>query len=194
MADNSLIARVRDRALTRPWLLAAPLLAMLTQGFIGAMPYTTGFLALKFLLTALTTSMVTALFAELWLGDGRGVDARRCAALFAVYILPYPLLMVFGIVSAKIVFRLTSAEAATTASAAAIYGLVGLGKVAALMLGAASSLAAARRAEAGSAWRALGQGFGDAARGAGFLVPAMIAVWVVQEACIFLSAQLAPPS
>ena len=72
-----LLPEVRDRALKRPWLLVPPLLGLLGQNVLGLLsPGAPGAMALKTVLSALFTVAVTTLFAELWLGDGKTVEAE----------------------------------------------------------------------------------------------------------------------
>lgn len=182
MADNLLLA-VRDRALKRPWLLAPPALGAALFGAVSPWGGSGGVLG-ALLLTALTTSAVTAVFAELWLGDGARIDPLRALGTWSIYLIPYPLLLAAGGLGARVAYG--------SDSRLLIYAMLGLSKIAALLLGAASSLAAARRDETRGLWSALRLGFGSAARGAAFLLPAMAAVWVVQEFTVYLAGALAP--
>ncbi len=183
MADIPLIRAVRDRALARPWLLAPPALGAALFGAVSPWDGAGGVLG-ALLLTALTTSAVTAVFAELWLGDGARVDPVRAAGTWSIYLIPYPLLLVVGGIGARVAYGADSKFL--------IYAMLGASKVAALLLGAASSLAVARRDETRGVWRALGLGFGSAARGAAFLLPAMTAVWAVQECAVYVAGALLP--
>ena len=89
-----LLTEVRDRALKRPWLLAPPLLGLLAQNIASLLGG--GSVAVQMLLLATLTSGVTALFAELWIGDGWSVKPSRLADAWKLFVLPYPLLLVFG--------------------------------------------------------------------------------------------------
>ncbi|MCR4296171.1 MAG: hypothetical protein NUW21_11605, partial [Elusimicrobia bacterium] len=89
MTAGLLLTEVRDRALARPWLLVPPLLGMLGQNVLSLLsPGAPGSMAVKSLLAVALTVAVTALFAELWLGDGRSVDPKRLVRAGALYAIP----------------------------------------------------------------------------------------------------------
>ncbi|PIR19159.1 MAG: hypothetical protein COV48_03515, partial [Elusimicrobia bacterium CG11_big_fil_rev_8_21_14_0_20_64_6] len=143
-----LLSEIRDHALARPWLLVPPLLGILSQNVLSFLsPGMAGAVALKVILTALMTVAVTTLFAELWLGDGKSVSPERLVQTGTLFIIPYPLLLVFGAVTAPLVYWILRADVSQTVSTGALYLVLALGKLAAFAAGTVSSLAAARRAE-----------------------------------------------
>lgn len=189
----SLLTEVRDRALTRPWLLAPPLLGLFGQNLLLLLsPGAPGAMVMKMLLTALMTAAVTALFAELWLGDGWSVTPGRVAGAWKLFLLPYPLLLVFGFLTTPLVYWLLHAELSDYAKMGGISFVLGLGKLAAFFLGAVSSIALYRREESSGALGALWLGARTIAANAGFFLLMMGGLWLFQEACVFLANALAP--
>lgn len=188
-----LVNEVRDRALKRPWLLAPPLLGLLGQNVLALLsPGEPGAVALKTLLAALLTVAVTTLFAELWLGDGRSVDPGRLVETGAVFVLPYPLLLVFGVMTTPFVYWILRADVSQAVSTGALYLVLATGKLAAFALGALSSIAAARRRESAGALGALLLGARALWANLGFFFLLLAGFWVFQEACVFLARSLAP--
>ncbi len=185
-----LLVEVRDRALKRPWLLLAPLLGLLGQNLISLLP--PGAVALKILLAALMTAAVTTFFAELWLGDGKSVDPGRFVETGTVFLLPYPLLLLFGGVTAPLVYWILRADVPQAASLGALYLIIAAGKLAAFAAGALSAIAAVRRRESAGAFGALRLGVRTLWANRGFFCFALIGFWVFQEACAFLARSLAP--
>ncbi len=185
-----LLIEIRDRALTRPWLLFVPLLGLLGQNLLSLL--SPGAVALKILLAALMTAAVTTLFAELWLGDGKSVNPGRFIETGTLFILPYPLLLVFGGVTAPLVYWILRADVPQAASLGALYLLIAAGKLAAFAAGAASSIAAARRRESVGALGALRLGVRTLWENLGFFCVALVGFWIFQEACAFLARSLAP--
>ena len=186
----TLLEEVRDRALRRPWLLAPPLLGLLAQNVASLLGG--GSVALRMLLTAALTSAVTALFAELWLGDGGSVTPRRFADAWKLVLLPYPLLVVFGLLTTPLVYWLLHSGLAQSYSMSAISLVLGAGKMAAFALAAASALAVLRRSEASGAFAALGLGARAVAANAGWFLRVFAGLWLFQEGCVYLAKQLAP--
>ncbi|MDO8756463.1 MAG: hypothetical protein Q7J64_00480 [Elusimicrobiota bacterium] len=189
----SLLTELRDRALKRPWLLAPPLLGLLGQNMLLLLsPGAPGAMALKTLLAALMTAAVTALFAELWLGDGWSVAPKKLAGTWNLFLLPYPLLLVFGFLTTPLVYWLLHAELSDAFKMGGISFVLGLGKLAAFFLGAVSAIAACRRAESSGALGALLLGVRTVAANAGFFFLTLTGLWIFQEACVFLARTLAP--
>lgn len=189
----SLLTEVRDHALKRPWLLAPPLLGLLGQNLLLLLsPGAPGAMALKMLLTALMTAAVTALFAELWLGDGWSVTPKRVAGAWKLFLLPYPLLLVFGFLTTPLVYWLLHAEVSDSLKMGGISFVLGLGKLAAFFLGAVSALALSRRAESSGALGALWLGMWTVVANAGYFLLMLGGLWLFQEACVFLASSLAP--
>jgi hypothetical protein len=188
-----LIDEVRDRALTRPWLLVPPLLGLLGQNLLSLVaPGAPGAVMAGVLLGALMTVAVTALFAELWIGDGRSVDFARLARTAVVFLIPYPLLFVFGLLTTPLAYSLLRADIPQSASTAGLYLILAAGKLTAFALGAVSSIAAARRLESSGALGALLLGTRALASNAGFFLVLLIGFWLFQEACVILTRALAP--
>jgi hypothetical protein len=186
---GKLLSEVFERALKRPWLLAAPLLGMLGQNVASLMPPS---LFVRVVVAAVFTAAATTLFAELWLGDGARFEPERFVETGKLYLLPYPLLLVFGALTTPLVYWVLHTDMPRTTAMGLLYLVLAAGKLLALALGAVSSLAAARRREAAGTWAALKLGLATVLSSAGFLVPAMIGVWLFQEACVFLAGQLSP--
>lgn len=186
---GKLLAEVFDRALKRPWLLAAPLLGMLGQNLASLMPPSA---FLRAGMMALTTAAATTFFAELWLGEDGRLEPVRFVAIGKLYLLPYPLLLLFGALTTPLVYWVLNTDMPKSTSTGVLLFVIASGKLVALALGAVSSLAAARRHDATGTIGALKLGFSAAAGGAGFLVPALVGVWVFQEACVYLAGQLSP--
>lgn len=188
-----LLTEVRDHALKRPWLLVPPLLGLLGQNvFFLLSPGTAGAVALRTALTGALTVAVTTVFAELWLGDGRSVDPGRLVETGTLFVLPYPLLLVFGVVSAPLVYWLVRADVPQAVALGGVYLVLGAGKLAAFALGAVSAIAAARRREAAGAFGALLLGARSVAANPGFFFVMLAGFWLFQEACVFLARTLAP--
>jgi hypothetical protein len=143
-------------------------------------------------LTAVLTAAVTALFAELWVGEGLDVVPSRLAQAWKIYVIPYSLLLLFGAVTAPFVYWALHAEIPRYAANIAVYGVVFLGKFAALALGSVSSLAFVRRGEAPGIRAALRLGFRTLKANAGFFAAVLLGVWFFQEACVYLARSLAP--
>lgn len=185
---RTVLARVRDGALKRPWLAAPPLLGVVAQRVLWSMSapdagpggaYLRGFAG------AVLTVAVTAAFAELWLGDGAGLDAGRFADTGLLFLLPYPLLLLVGAASTPLVYGLLHSGAGEGLVYGVLYAVVALGKLSAYAFGAASSLAVARRGEAKGIPSALALGFKTLWANAGFFALLLPAAWVLQEACAF---------
>ena len=188
-----LLNEVRDRALTRPWLLVPPLLGLLGQNVLSLLsPGAPGAVALKTVLTALFTVAVTTLFAELWLGDGKSVSPGRLAETGALFVLPYPLLLVFGVMTTPFVYWILHADVSQAVSLGALYLVLAGGKLAAFALGALSAIAAARRRESAGPLGALLLGARVLWANLGFFILLLTGFWVFQEACVFLTRTLAP--
>jgi len=188
-----LLSEIRDHALARPWLLVPPLLGILSQNVLSFLsPGMAGAVALKVILTALMTVAVTTLFAELWLGDGKSVSPERLVQTGTLFIIPYPLLLVFGAVTAPLVYWILRADVSQAVSTGALYLVLALGKLAAFAAGTVSSLAAARRAESTGALGALLLGVRVIRSNILFFSLALVGLWIFQEACVFLTRTLVP--
>ncbi|MBI5245580.1 MAG: hypothetical protein HY923_00235 [Elusimicrobia bacterium] len=187
---GKLLTEVRDRALKRPWLLAPPLLGLLAQNVASI--FDGGSVVIRMLLLAALTSAVTALFAELWLGDGWSVKPARLADAWKLFLLPYPLLLVFGLLTTPLVYWVLHAEQTQSYSMAIISLVLGAGKIVAFALCGVSTFALLRRSDASGAWGALKLGARSVAANAGWLLRLFIGLWLFQEACVYLAKQLAP--
>ena len=186
----ALLTEVRDRALTRPWLLAPPLLGLLAQNVATLLGG--GAIVLQMLLLAVLTSAVTALFAELWLGDGWSVKPARLTDAWKLFVLPYPLLLLFGFLTTPFVYWFLHSEKTEAYSMVCISLVLGAGKIVAFALCAVSTLALLRYNEASGAFGALKLGARSAAANAGWLLRVFTGLWLFQEACVYLANQLAP--
>jgi len=187
-----LLNEVRDHALKRPWLLVPPLLGLLGQNVLSLLsPGAPGAVALKTVLSALMIAAVTTIFAELWLGDGKSVDPGRLVETGTLFLLPYPLLLVFGLATAPFVYWILRADAPQAVSMGAIYLVLAAGKLAAFALGAVSALAAARRRESAGAFGALLLGAQVLWANLGRFFLVFAGLWVFQEAGVFLARSLA---
>ena len=142
---GKLLLEVRDRALKRPWLLVAPLLGMLGQNVVFLVAPDS--VPVRTVLSGVMIAAVTTVFAELWLGDTVKFVPERWFGTFLLYLIPYPLLLLFGLVTAPLVYWVLRADLPHDAAMAALYGVLALGKLCALALGAASSLAVGARAQ-----------------------------------------------
>jgi len=190
---SHLIIEVRDRALKRPWLLVPPLVGLLGQNMLSLLsPGAPSAMIVKTILAALMTVAVTALFAELWLGDGRSVDPRRLAGTGALFLLPYPLLLVFGFLTTPAAYWLLHADVSQAAAMGGMYAILAAGKLVAFALGAVSALAAARRGEASGTLGALLLGARVFRANLGSLFLLLAGFWAFQEACVYLARALAP--
>lgn len=188
-----LIDEVRDRALTRPWLIVPPLLGLLGQNLLSLLsPGLPGSLMVGVLLGALMTVVVTTVFAELWLGDGRSVDPRRLVETGILFLIPYPLLFVFGLLTTPLAYWLLHADLAQGLSMAGLYALLAAGKLMAFALGAVSSIAAMRRRDSSGALGALLLGLRALRANAGFFFVLLAGFWAFQEGCVILTRALAP--
>lgn len=188
-----LLNDVRDRALNRPWLLVPPLLGLLGQNVMSLLsPGAPGAMVLKTLLTALFTVAVTTLFAEQWLGDGKSVNPARLVETGVLFVLPYPLLFMFGVMTTPFVYWILHADVSRAVSLGTLYLVLAGGKLAAYALGAVSAIAAARRRESSGALGALLLGARTLWANLGFFFLLLAGFWVFQEACVFLSRSLAP--
>lgn len=185
-----LLRKTGDSVLARPWLAAPPLLGVLAQRVLWSMTTPDagpgGSIGRGFL-GALLTVVVTAAFAELYMGDGKSFDAGRFFKSGLVYIIPYPLLLIFGAVAAPVVYGLLNSGASEAVVYGVLYATIATGKLAAYAVGAASSLAAARKPEPDGVLRALGAGFKDVKANAGFFVVLLVSAWVLQEALAWAS-------
>lgn len=191
---GKLLIEVCDHARRRPWLLAPPLLGLLGQSRLAALlsPGAAGAVALKILLAALVTVAVTTFFTELWLGDGKSVNPGRLVETGTLFVLPYPLLLVFGGVSAPCVYWILRSDAPRVVAVGAVYLVLAAGKLAAFAAGAVSSIAAARRGESAGALGALLLGVRVLWANRGFFCLLLAGLWIFQEACVFLAHRLAP--
>lgn len=188
-----LIDEVRDRALTRPWLIVPPLLGLLGQNLLSLLsPGLPGSLMAGVLLGALMTVVVTTVFAELWLGDGRSVDPGRLVETGILFLIPYPLLFVFGLLTTPLAYWLLHADLAQGLSMAGLYALLAAGKLMAFALGAVSSIAAMRRRDSSGALGALLLGLRVLRANAGFFFVLLAGFWAFQEGCVILTRALAP--
>lgn len=190
---SGLFVAVRDRALSRPWLLVPPLLGLLVQNVLSLLsPGASGAMIVKTFLAALMTVAVTTLFAELWLGDGRSVEPRRLVSTGTLFLLPYPLLLLFGFLTVPVAYWLLHADISQPAAMGGMYVILAAGKLAAFALGAVSAIAAARRGESSGALGALLLGARVLGRNLGFFFLLLAGFWAFQEACVYLSRALAP--
>ncbi len=188
-----LIDEVRDRALTRPWLIVPPLVGLLGQNLLSLLsPGLPGSVMLAVLLGAAMTVVVTTFFAELWIGDGRSLEPKRLVETGTLFLIPYPLLFVFGLLTTPLAYWLLHADLAQGASMAGLYALLAAGKLMAFALGAVSSIAAARRRESSGALGALLLGFRALRANAGFFFVLLAGFWAFQEGCVILTRALAP--
>lgn len=188
-----LLEEVRDRALTRPWLLVPLLLGLLGQNVLSLLsPGAPGAMAVKTMLAALLTVAVTTLFAELWLGDGKSVDADRFVDIGTLFILPYPLLLLFGVMTTPFVYWVLRADISQAASTGALYLVLAAGKLAAFALGSVSALAALRRGESGGVLGALLLGFRALWANLWFFFLLLGSFWLFQEMCVYLARTLVP--
>lgn len=188
-----LIDEVRDRALSRPWLLVPPLLGLLGQNVLSLLsPGAPGSVLAKTILAAALTVAVTTTFAELWIGDGRSVDPKRLVETGILYAVPYPLLLAFGMLTTPLAYWLMTADVPQAAFKGGMYAILGAGKLTAFALGAVSSIAAARRRESSGAFGALLLGARVVWANAGFFFLLLAGFWLFQEACVFLTRALAP--
>lgn len=188
-----LIDEVRDRALSRPWLIVPPLLGLLGQNILSLLsPGLPGSVMLGVLLGALMTVAVTTLFAELWLGDGRSADPKRLVETGILFLIPYPLLFVFGLLTTPLAYWILHADLAQGVSLAGLYAILAAGKLTAFALGAVSSIAAARRRESSGALGALLLGLRALRANAGFFFVLLAGLWAFQEGCVILTRALAP--
>lgn len=188
-----LIDEVRDRALARPWLIVPPLLGLLGQNLLSLLsPALPGSVMLGVLLGALMTVVVTTFFAELWLGDGRSVEPGRLVETGTLYLIPYPLLFMFGLLTTPLAYWLLHADLPQGASMAGLYAILAAGKLTAFALGAVSSIAAARRRESSGAFGALLLGLRVLRANAGFFFLLLAGLWAFQEGCVILTRALAP--
>ncbi len=188
-----LLNEVRDRALTRPWLLVPPLLGLLGQNLLSLLsPGVLGAVALKTALTALFTVAVTTLFAELWIGDGKSVDPDRFVETGTLFILPYPLLLLFGVMTTPFVYWVLRADVSQAVSMGALYLVLAAGKLAAFALGSVSAIAAARRRETVGVFGALLLGARALWANRGFFLLLLGAFWMFQEMSVYLARTLAP--
>ena len=188
-----LLDEVRDRALTRPWLVLPPLLGLLGQNVLALMsPGRPGSVAASVLLGALMTVAVTTIFAELWIGDGWSVDPRRLRDTAVVFLIPYPLLFAFGLLTTPLAYGLLHADVPQAVATAGLYLILAAGKLTAFALGAASAIAAARRSESAGPLGALLLGARVLAANAVFFLLLLAGFWAFQEACVILTRALAP--
>jgi hypothetical protein len=188
-----LIHEVGERAVSRPWLLVPLLLGLLGQNVLALLsPGAPGAVALKTVLSAGLAAAITTLFAELWLGDGRSVDPGRLVETGTVFLLPYPLLLVFGAMTAPFVYWILRADVSQAVSMGALYIVVASGKLMAFAMGAMSSIAAARRRESAGAFGALLLGARALWSNFGFFFLLLGGFWLFQEAATFLARALAP--
>lgn len=188
-----LIDEVRDRALSRPWLIVPPLLGLLGQNLLSLLsPGLPGSVMLGVLLGALMTVVVTTFFAELWLGDGRSVEPGRLVETGALFLIPYPLLFVFGLLTTPLAYWFLHADLAQGVSLAGLYAILAAGKLMAFALGAVSSIAAARRRESSGSLGALLLGLRALRANAGFFFVLLAGFWAFQEGCVILTRALAP--
>lgn len=188
-----LIDEVRDRALARPWLIVPPMVGLLGQNLLSLLsPGLPGSVMLGVLLGALMTVAVTTLFAELWLGDGCSLDPGRLVETGTLFLLPYPLLFVFGLLTTPLAYWVLHADLAQAASMGGLYLILAAGKLTAFALGAVSSIAAARRRETSGALGALLLGARSLRSNAGFFFVLLAGFWAFQEGCVILTRALAP--
>jgi hypothetical protein len=190
---TGLLNDVRDHALNRPWLLAPPLLGLLSQNVLFLLaPGDSGAIVIKTLLSALMTVAITTIFAELWLGDGKSVDPGRFVETGTLFILPYPLLYASGFATMPFAFWVLHADISHTCSMLGLFGVAAAGKLMAFALGVVSSIAAARRREANGALSALWLGARAFMSNLRFMSLMLIGLWIFQEACVYLARSLSP--
>ncbi len=177
---SELLAAVWAEARRKPVLFVPPLAGLVlggAPGLLGAGPAPLGALWI-----ALTTAAVTTAFAELWLGDGR-LDADKFVETGALYLAPYPLLFVFGSVSAAVVY----AGLQSGAGRPLVSFFIAAGKLTAYALCFWSTLAALKRREARGALDALKRALRPLAGNAGFFLGAALGVWLAQETAVYVS-------
>lgn len=189
----ALLQEAGDHALKRPWLLAPPLLALLGQNMALLLSSgAPGSAAVQTVLNAAMTAAATALFAHLWLNDGWSLDGKRFLDTWALYLIPYPVLLAFGLATAPLVYLMLRADAPGNLSTPVVYLVVTAVKFAAFALGAASSIAAARRDDASGALGALKLGARALRKNGLFFAALLGCTWLFQELGVFLARSLAP--
>ena len=177
----SLLSEVRAAALKRPWLIAPIAIGTCLQLLLGLFSPTTGiFLIAKTLLGAAMTVAVTAVFTELWRGDGRRVEAGDFLRTTGLLLMSYPLLILFGVVSAPLTYYLLRVDQVSV-----VYLLICAGKLIAFAATVLSVLAISQRDESTGALQAFGRGWSLMRANAGFLAGVLIATYLVQEAVVY---------
>jgi hypothetical protein len=120
------------------------------------------------------------------------VDFKRLTEAWKLFLIPYPLLLVFGFLTTPLVYWMLHDERAQAYSMIGISIVLGAGKIVAFFLGAASALALVKRGESKSSAAAMGAGTRAVAARGGWFLGAFVGLWLFQEACVYLANQLAP--
>lgn len=188
---GAFLDELREHALSRPWLLAVPLAGLLGLNLLdflsGGMP---GAVALRMLLTAAMTVAVTALFAELWIGDGRSVDPGRLFGAGVLYLIPYPLLLLYGVATAPLVYWWIRQDLPAPVPMAGLFLFLSAGKFVAFAAGAVSSIAVVRRGESAGRLGALLLGVRALRANAWFFTRLFAGLVLFQAACVYLCDSL----
>ncbi len=179
----SLLYEVRAEAFKRPWLAAPIVIGSCLQLLLGGFSAATGVLLIaKTLLGAAATVAVTAVFIELWRGDGRRVETGGLLRTTVLLLMSYPLLLLFGVVSTSLTYALLHADGPPLVF---LYLMICAGKLVAFAATALSVLAVARREESAAALQAFGRGWRLMMGNAGFLAGVLIATYLIQEAAVY---------
>lgn len=188
---GTFLDELREHTFARPWLLAVPLAGLLGLSVLDLMAAgAPGSVALRMFLTALMTMVVTALFAELWMGDGRSVDLRRLRAAVWLYLIPYPLLLLYGVLTAPLVYWWIRQDLLANVSMAGLFLFLSAGKFVAFAAGAVSSIAVVRRAESAGHLGALLLGVRVLKGNAWFFTRLFAGLVLFQAACVYLCDSL----
>ncbi|MEK7389547.1 MAG: hypothetical protein AAB036_07600 [Elusimicrobiota bacterium] len=181
-----LIIAVCGAALKRPWLLA-PLLAGVFVRFLLDALFALGpsvsspVIMLNTVASILSTVAVTAIFCELWLGDGRHLKGDRLLSACLLFLLPYPLQLLVAMVSAPVVYVLLGSGLESRVLMPLILLQAAAGKLVAYVLAAASALGAAHRDEHPGVLAAWRHGWSLVRGNAGFFAATLGATLLLQE-------------
>ncbi|MFI5345333.1 MAG: hypothetical protein ACHQ51_03055 [Elusimicrobiota bacterium] len=173
---------LRDRAAARPWLWAVPAAGLAEAELVGAAHLPGGYLSLILKVVPVLTA---ALFAEIWAGDGAGIDADRSFEAGVIFFLPYPVLLAATWLLntfAVGMFVKNMDQASLLKAVDAIRIALSVLAMLALVL---SALAFARWKDRSGAWAAFGPGARALALNPVFVILILGATWFSQEVLAF---------
>ncbi len=187
----ALLRAARQRARSRPWLLAPPLAGVAARAYFSAALSGQAGAALGAVAGGVVTVAACAAFSEIWLAEGAGWDWPRVGAACLLFSLPLFALAVVGLATFQIFYVALHAGAQAPARVLLLLTFAS-GKIASGAVTVLASLALGSRRLKRGFFSALREGMRRAYASAGLWTALVLGSWALQEAVVgLLNAGLA---